>query len=96
MLASFLPFSAIDTSPRIQFRTRPPYPRSQVSRLSIAEHESRRRLMWTCYQIDTLSGSGAKQHGFLFECDVRIQLVMIGMLDCESLELQKHFEQVKY
>src|SRR5271170_1631789 len=46
----------------------------QAARLSVPERESRRRLMWACYQIDTLSGSGVKQLSLLFEDDIRIQL----------------------
>jgi hypothetical protein len=46
----------------------------QAARLSVPERESRRRLMWACYQIDTLSGSGVKQLSILFEDDIRIQL----------------------
>jgi hypothetical protein len=46
----------------------------QTGRLSVPERESRRRLMWACYQIDTLSGSGVKQLSLLFEDDIKIQL----------------------
>jgi hypothetical protein len=39
--------------------------------------ESRRRLMWSCYIIDSWVGSGVDQLTLLDECDIKIQLPCI-------------------
>ncbi|OAL31971.1 hypothetical protein AYO22_00841 [Fonsecaea multimorphosa] len=44
------------------------------SLLSASAKEARRRLMWTCYIIDALVGSGVDQLTFIDEEDVKIQL----------------------
>jgi hypothetical protein len=41
---------------------------------SVASRESRRRLMWACYVIDSVTGRGAEQLSMLHEKDINIQL----------------------
>lgn len=41
---------------------------------SVASRESRRRLMWSCYVIDSVTGRGAEQLTMLREKDIDIQL----------------------
>ncbi|KAJ5327643.1 uncharacterized protein N7506_010745 [Penicillium brevicompactum] len=42
--------------------------------LSVTEKESRRRLMWSCYIMDALVGSGVDQLTLMEERDIKIQL----------------------
>lgn len=42
--------------------------------LSVTEKESRRRLMWSCYVMDALVGSGVDQLTLVDEKDMKIQL----------------------
>ncbi|CAG8923331.1 unnamed protein product [Penicillium salamii] len=42
--------------------------------LSVTEKESRRRLMWSCYVMDALVGSGVDQLTLMDERDIKIQL----------------------
>jgi hypothetical protein len=42
--------------------------------LSVTEKESRRRLMWSCYIMDALVGSGVDQLTLMDEKDIKIQL----------------------
>lgn len=41
---------------------------------SVTAKESRRRLMWSCYAMDTLVGSGVDQLTLVDEKDIKIQL----------------------
>ncbi|KAJ5683574.1 hypothetical protein N7462_006739 [Penicillium macrosclerotiorum] len=41
---------------------------------SVTERESRRRLMWSCYVMDALVGSGVDQLTLVHESDLKIQL----------------------
>jgi len=42
--------------------------------LTVTEKESRRRLMWSCYVMDALVGSGVDQLTLVDEKDMKIQL----------------------
>jgi hypothetical protein len=42
--------------------------------LSASDKESRRRLMWACYIMDTLVGSGVDQLTLINEKDIKVQL----------------------
>lgn len=44
------------------------------SGLTVTEKESRRRLMWSCYVMDALVGSGVDQLTLVDERDMKIQL----------------------
>jgi hypothetical protein len=44
------------------------------SGLPVTERESRRRLMWSCYIMDALVGSGVDQLMLMDERDIKIQL----------------------
>lgn len=44
------------------------------SAMSCTEKESRRRLMWACYFLDSITASGVKQLQMLDESDIKIQL----------------------
>ncbi|CAG8237876.1 unnamed protein product [Penicillium olsonii] len=48
--------------------------RDDVEGLSVTEKESRRRLMWSCYVMDALVGSGVDQLTLMDERDIKIQL----------------------
>lgn len=46
----------------------------EQSGMTLCARESRRRLMWSCYIMDSWVGSGVDQLTLINDCDIKIQL----------------------
>lgn len=47
---------------------------TEQSNMSCCARESRRRLMWSCYVMDSWVGSGVDQLTLIDDCDIKVQL----------------------